>query len=585
MASTKKPSPVSACLAALAALCAGATASAGEAPPAQRPFDARALQAAIDATPDGGTVQLPDGEIRLAGSISVVGRTNLTVRGGAGTVLVLHYSPWEEPVWLITPRDLVKDCSGVAFEGFRVTTDNPVNASGRVVAKNPADGTYEAGIDPRFPITGWEHVYGSDTFDEEGMPDYAIETYDDRNVRTELLPDGEGGVRAKATGLAYEVVGPQRIRVKAPDDSALRRLRVGHRVLYRYTIYGHSVFVVEASRDTAFRDIGIERCPSFGATIRPLSENVLFERYRILAPDRDPALYAANADGIHVVGLAGRLVLRGCRFRGLGDDALNVHAKAAAIESFDPATGALSVVCRDPRGGKARLPRGWARPGDSLAVYDAATLLPKGRFSVKSWRDSGRGAVGPTDADAAAIAPGDFVANERDFPSVEIEDCAVENSRARGFLLQTRHVRVRGCSFRGLALPAVLVAPDFRHWFEAGPAEDVEISGCTFEKCGMNGSPANLGAVTVKTSHDAGPGNCPAGVHRDLRIVGNAFRGCGAGGVYVESARGVEVRGNAFEDVWRNPPPGAGPDRRPVRFVRCEDATCQEMATNLDWSF
>ena len=566
MASRKNPFP--AC-AAVVALCAAAPAPpvAANSPPA--PFDAKALQAAIDATPDGGTVRLPDGEIRLARSISVVGRTNLTVRGGAGTVLVLRYSPWEEPVGLITPHILVKGCSGVSFEGFRVTTDNPVNASGRVVSKNPADGTYEAEIDPRFPITGWEHVYGSDTFDEEGMPDYAIETYDDRNVRTELLPDGKGGVRAKATGLAYEVVGPQRIRVRAPDAAALGRLRVGHRVLYRYTIYGHSVFVVDASRDTAFRDIGIERCPSFGSTIRPLSENVLFERFCIQAPDGDPALYAANADGIHVVGLVGRLVMRGCRFRGLGDDALNVHAKAAEIESFDPATGALSVACRDPGGGKARLPRGWARPGDALAVYDAATLLPKGRLSVTSWRDSGRG-VAPPGGDAAGIAPGDFVANERDFPSVEIEDCSVENSRARGFLLQTRHVRVRGCAFRGLALPAVLVAPDFRHWFEAGPAEDVEISGCTFEKCGMNGSPANLGAVTVKTSHDAGPGNCPAGVHRDLRIVGNAFRGCGAGGVYVESASGVEVRDNAFEDVWRNPPPGAGADRRPVRLVRCD---------------
>ena len=568
MASTKIPFPTCAAVAALCAVAVPQPAVADVAPAA--PFDAKALQAAIDATPDGGTVRLPDGEIPLAGSISVVGRTNLTVRGGAGTVLVLHYSPWEEPVWLITPRILVKDSSGVAFEGFRVTTDNPVNASGRVVSKNPADGTYEAEIDPLFPITGWEHVYGSDTFDEEGMPDYAIETYDDRNVRTELLPDGKGGVRAKATGLAYEVVGPQRIRVKVPDAAALRRLRVDHRVLYRYTIYGHSVFVVDASRDTAFRDIGIERCPSFGATILPRSENVLFERFCIRAPDGDPALYAANADGIHVVGLAGRLVLRGCRFRGLGDDALNVHAKAAAIESFDPAAGALAVVCRDPGGGKARLPRGWARPGDALAVYDAATLLPKGRLAVKSWRDAGRGTVAPDDADAAAIAPGDFVANERDFPSVEIEECTVENSRARGFLLQTRHVRVRGCTFRGLALPAVLVAPDFRHWFEAGPAEDVEISGCTFEKCGMNGSPANLGAVTVKTSHDAGPGNCPAGVHRDLRIVGNAFRGCGAGGVYVESARGVEVRDNAFEDVWRNPPPGTGADRRPVRLDRCD---------------
>ena len=269
----------------------------------------------------------------------------------------------------------MKNGSGVSFENFRVTTDHPVNASGRVVSKNPEDGTYEAEIDPQFPVTGREHVYGSDTFDEEGMPDYAIETYDDRNVRTQLLPDGKGGVLPRIIGLDYEVVGPQRIRVRAPDAAALGRLRVGHRILYRHTIYGHSVFVVDASRDTVFRDVEIERCPSFGATILPLSENVLFERFRIQSPEDDRALYAANADGIHVVGLAGRLVLRDCHFRGLGDDALNVHAKAAEIESFDPATGAMEFL------NNARL--GGSFPRDFQ-------FFPGGRFCLAGLKESWR---------------------------------------------------------------------------------------------------------------------------------------------------------------------------------------------------
>ena len=48
---------------------------------------------------------------------------------------------------------------------------------------------------------------------------------------------------------------------------------------------------------------------------------------------------------------------------------------------------------------------------------------------MTSWRDSGRG-VAPPVGDAAGIAPGDFVANERDFPSVDIEDCSVEDAKA-----------------------------------------------------------------------------------------------------------------------------------------------------------
>ena len=63
----------------------------------------------------------------------------------------------------------------------------------------------------------------------------------------------------------------------------------------------------------------------------------------------------------------------------------------------------------------------------------------------------------------------------------------------------------------------------------------------------------------------------PPGVHRDIRVFGNTFRGCGAAGVFIASARGVEVRDNIFEDNWRNPPRDADPERRDVRLVNCED--------------
>ena len=552
----------------------GVSAASPDTAPSPPQCAAQALQAAIDTTPDGGVVTLPPGKVYLENPLTIEGRTNLTVRGSADTIVILHYSPWDEPVWTISPRFFVKRSSGIALEGFRVTTDNLVNASGRVVAKNPDDGTYEAEIDPQFPITGWEHIYGSDTFDEDGMPDYAIETYDTWNVRKETLPDGKGGERTKTIGLAYEVVGPQRIRVKAPSSAALSRLRIGHRILYRYTIYGHSVFNIDASRDTVLRDIEIERCPSFGVAVSPLSENVALERFSIRPPAGDHALYTANADGIHVLGLAGRFVMHDCHFRGLGDDALNIHGKAGEITSFDPNTGSLSAICRNPHGKETDLPHGWARPGDTLAVYDATTLLVKARLHVKSWSDDGNAVVAPIGngarQDPAPPSVGDFLGNERDFPAVDIENCSVENTRARGLLLQSRHMRVRNCLFRGISLPGIIIAPDFTTWFEAGPSEDVEIAGCTFEKCGMNGAPANLGAITVKTSHDNSLGNHPAGVHRDIRILGNTFRGCGAGGIFIASASGIEVRDNIFENGWRNPPENADPDRRDVRLHNCE---------------
>lgn len=544
--------------AAFCALCVGSAAAMAAGPD---------IAALIAATPDCGVAELPPGEVFLEKDVEIDGRTNLVVRGSAeGTTVVLHYSPWEHPVWELSPRFFIRNCSGITVENLRVTTDNPVNASGRIAAKDEAAGVYEAEIDPQFPITGWEHIFASDSFDDDGTPDYALATYDYWNIRTETLPDGNGGERKKTVGLAYEVVGPQRIRVKA-SAGALSRLRVGQRVVYRYTVYGHSVFQIVASRDTALRDIEIERCPSFGADVLPPSENVAFERFNMRPPEGGRALYCANADGIHVLGLAGSFTMRDCHFLGLGDDALNIHAKSGEIASFDPESGALKVICRNTRRKEVALPDRWMAAGDTLAVYDPATFLEKGRLAVERFDGGGSAIVRLAEGAAAA---GDYVANTRDMPTVEIEGCSVERTRARGFLLQTRHIRVRDCAFRCLSLPGMILSPDLAGWFEAGPVEDVEISGCTFEKCGMNGAPANLGAITVKTSHDDGVKNCPPGVHRDIRIVGNVFRGCGAGGVFVASASGVEVSGNVFENNWRNPPKDAGQNRRDVRLLNCD---------------
>ena len=553
-----------ACLAIAAAEAVVASDTAEPAP--ARRCAAKAIQATIDATPNGGVVELPPGEVYLEKDVELNWRTNVVVRGSKeGTKVVLHYSPWEHPVWKHSPRFFVRNCSGLVIENLRVTTDNPVNASGRIASVDAEGGTYEAEIDPQFPITGWEHIFASDSFDDEGTPDYVLATYDNWNIRTETLPDGRGGERKKTIGLAYEVVGPQRIRVKAAA-SALARLRIGQRVLYRYTIYGHEAFNVRASRDITLRNIEIERCPSMGASVSPPSANVAFERFNIRVPDGDHALYAANADGIHVLGLAGSFTMRDCHFLGLGDDALNIHAKAGEIAAFDPASGALKVICRNTTGKEVPLPGRWADAGDTLAVYDPGTFLEKGRLGVVSY-EGGDAVVRLLEGAAAA---GDFLSNQRDMPSVEIEGCSFERTRARGVLLQTRRIRVRDCVFRCLSLPGLLLAPDMAGWFEVGPVEDVEIAGCTFEKCGMNGAPANLGAITVKTSHGDGVKDCPPGVHRDIRICGNTFRGCGAAGVFIASARGVEVRDNTFEDNWRNPPKDADPDHRDVRLYNCD---------------
>ena len=162
---------------------------------------------------------------------------------------------------------------------------------------------------------------------------------------------------------------------------------------------------------------------------------------------------------------------------------------------------------------------------------------------------------GVVDCGACQVAVGDYVANERDFAQVEISGCSVENTRARAFVLQSRNMVVDGCRFKGLSLPAILIATDFTFWNECGPAENCEIRNCRFEKCAMTGSVVNKGAIVVKVNHDGSFASYPAGVHRDIRVKGNRFVNCEKGAAFFASTDGVlsednvSAKGDAYFGV------------------------------------
>ena len=507
----------------------------------------KALQAAIDAAPDGTEFVFPAGTYFLARQVPVNGRRDLRFRGEPGAVLMLHFSPWGAVSENNTAFACTR-CERVAFERFDVTTDNPPNASGKVVAVDPARGTYDVRIHDEFPITGWEHFFGVDTFDDEGTPDYVIDSYD--RVTKAEVPDGKGGRRTKFTGAKYEVIGPQLVRVVPPGGTRFRfdRMRIGHNVLMRYIIYGSTVFAFAGCREITLRDIEIRRCASFGATVSPPSADFTFERFNMRTPKGSRALYCANADGIHVLGLAGSFVMRDCHFDGLGDDALNIHGKAGEVKRYDPATGEAEMICRNTARRETALPGGWAKAGDRLVVYDAKTCLTKGKIEVVDYRD-GKGRVR---AGAVALKAGDMLANDRDFPAVLISGCSVRHTRARGILLQSRDMVIEDCRFQGLSLPGLLIAPDLGYWNEVGPTVNTEIRGCTFEKCAVIQSWMNRGALTVKNGHGQLVDADPPGIHRDVRVIGNRFVGCGNCGVFISSTDGVKIRDNVFENCSCN---------------------------------
>ncbi len=517
----------------------------------------------IAALPENAVLFFPAGVYHLSRPVAVEGKRGLTIRGEAGTVLVTHFSPCDDPAYNNTAF-ACRDNRDLTFERLTFTTDHPTNCAGRVVAKDTAAHTYDVRIDERFPVTGWEHFWGTDTCDEEGTPDYVIETYD--TVTREELPDGQGGTRIKFTGTRYEVIGDHLIRVFMPGWD-LSRLTIGHRVLYRYVIYNTAVFTFADCHRVVLRHIEIERCNSMGAVVLPRSSDFTFEDFNIRSPKDSPALYAGNADGIHIVGLMGYLHMKDCAFSGLGDDALNIHSQAGEIGEIRP-DGTLRCIYRNRQMEPCTLSPSFAQGGDLLRVYDRNTFLEKGTITLSAYEQG----VAAVASHTGTFGVGDILANDSFFASVHLENCEVRHTRARGFLLQSRNMLIENCRFYGMSLPGIIISPDIRVWYEVGPSDHVEIRNCTFEKCGFLHSGANLGAIVVKAAHDAGSANYPAGVHTNLFLHDNRFLHCGASGIYVSATRGVRILRNTFIDCCADPYDPAGESvRHDIALRCCED--------------
>lgn len=525
---------------------------------------AAALTKLIETLPEDSVLFFPAGEYCVASPVFVHGKRGLTIRGEEGTVFVTHFSPCDDPANNNTAFACT-DNRDLTFERLTFTTDNPTNCAGRVIAKNETEHTYDVQIDDSFPVTGWEHFWGTDTCDEEGTPDYVIETYD--RITKEELPDGHGGMRTKFTGTRYKVIGEHRIRVYMPETHDLSRLTIGHRVLYRYVIYNTSVFTFADCHMVALRHIEIERCNSMGAVISPRSSDFTFEDFHIRSPKGSPALYAGNADGIHIVGLMGYLHMKDCTFVGLGDDALNIHSQAGEIGEIRP-DGTIRCIYRNRQMEAAELGLRFADAGDILRVYDRNTFLEKGTLTLSAY-DHGTAEIAHH---TGTYAVGDILANDSFFASVHLENCEVRHTRARGFLLQSRNMLVENCRIYGMSLPGIIISPDIKVWYEVGPSDNVEIRNCTFEKCGFLHSGANLGAIVMKASHDTGSADYPAGVHTNLSIHDNRFLHCGASGIYVSAARGVTITDNRFEDCCADPFDSAVESvRHDIALRNCED--------------
>ncbi len=468
---------------------------------------------------DGTMIQFEPGNYFMECQFCIREKKDLTICGNS-TVFVSHYEP-DMGNGQTPGLFYFQDCENLTLKGLDITTDCRANCTGYVVEKDIEGGTYVFRPASDFTMTGRERVMAQNSFDEEGTPDYHLFCYQENS---------------------YEVLGNGDIRIKLTENPTeqLMRLELGQEVCIRHTVYGKEHFIFENCRTVHIEDVKVFASPGSVVKILPHCADFSFLRFRIQLPEGSGRLMSSNADGIHVKGLSGSLSIKDCYFEHLGDDALNIHSRAAVVTEVDNSNQRIHCVSgwHDEK-----LYEMWAETSSVLEVYNPDNFLKKAAVVVESCQD---GCIHYSCLEGE-IQQGDILANSDFFASVHINGCTVRNSRARGFLIQSRNVLIENCTLYGLSLAAILIAPDIDYWYEVGPAKNIVIRNNLIEKCAIANVKDNLGVIIVKASHGEGYDTYPCGVHQDIAIVENEFEHNTSSIAFVSATDGVTITGNQIE--------------------------------------
>ncbi len=483
------------------------------------------LEKIVNDLPNGSELVLTRGTWHISRALEVRGKTDF-VLSGEGAVIVSHFDNVD--VYKSQGAMRFENCRNLTLKSLKFDHDIPVNMAGRVVGIDREAGTFDIKMFDSFKCHGNENFEAFNSVDEEHTPDYKFVTY---------------------SACSKEYLGNNTYRIKAKEmGNSVDRIEENHLMVIRHVKYGPALLVFRGVEGCTLEDVTVNSSAGLTVLVSPRCSNFNFIRFQLRLPENSERLFAANADGLHIMGLTGKLYMKDCYFENLGDDALNMHSTAGTVSS-DPKDNTFECIYGKKNTRPSNLlDSNWTKAGDVLNIYEQESFDRVASVKVVSYEEN-RVTYEPIFGE---IKKGNIVGNTAYYAETHLDGCTVYNTRARAFLFQTENILVENCHIYGMSGCAMILSPDIRFWHEVGPCKNVVIRNNYIEKCGYGKLPSNIGGIAVKCCHDAGLTDSPAGVHENFLIEGNTFKNMGASGVFALAVKGITVKNNRFENCSNN---------------------------------
>jgi hypothetical protein len=471
----------------------------------------------------GGTLRLSPGDYAIASgppAVLIDGATDVLI-DGTGARLV--FAQWGDGV-------LIRNSARLAIRGLSVGYARPAvlaatvkqGPGGAQLAFDPAYGALPPGLSAH-QVTVYDRAAGS---------------YKDGARRLLLGRDGAAFTPA-ASG-----------RIALPG-SGLDAFSDGDAVEVKLTYYkGGAIRIADPGDQPVSHDITLDgvtvRGSAGGGIVADLMGRGLAVLNSQIGLRNGPGGVVTIAyDAFHVTAMTGDILLRGNRFTGSGDDAMNLASPIFAVTDPEGSTATLVVK------------GGGVYPGAKIALFDGnLRLVQVAQVASRAARDPN----GATRATFAGSPIADSVRYARNMDLLSTRYAVLGNDVSRcqchGLLVQGPNGLVRGNSFESLRANAVRLTTS-AWWKEGAGAQNVVVEKNRIQDTGADDRGGIVWAaiaVYAELGDDGGisqPQVATAPINARIAIRDNTISGVDQGCVSVASATDVTLRDNSCSDFNR----------------------------------
>ena len=414
----------------------------------------------------------------------------------------LIFSGWSMPF-------AVTGGKNVTLKNFTLDYSIPSNAEGEVVSID--SDCFKVRIDPEsspFFIEDKSLFFRDEFYTSKCWSIFEFE-------RDSLCVRGENAEKYRDMEFFY-TDRPDVIGVACPHNV---KPEIGNIFVFRHGDRTHCGIFAQNSESLKFENISIYNSCGI-AVVCQFCNTVEFRNLSVVPNlNKNRKVLSSHDDGIQISNCRGLVTIDGCRFKGLMDDAINIHGTCAVVEKRD---GKI-LYGRFAEGCSTGFDR-FLKPGDTVALIERSTLNTVSKIAAVSYHLTDRDHFEITLESEPEVNSDTPLAIENftNNPEVIVKNCLFDMGRARGLLIGTNKKAVIKGNIFNTSGSAILSSGDANGWFESGSCRDITITDNYFSENCLSGE-YQFGEAIISFYPVVDDKKRCDGFHSKVKIENNKF--------------------------------------------------------------